>query len=165
MKALFVLVLMLGLALPCAPALARPASVDATSTAACGARKRRGRRRRRKPRPTKKTNAQPANSPAKSDAAKAGPGGEEAPDAGDADLTGLDESKGSGTAAPQAGGGLRRSNRMEFDARLVKGQTATSGAVYLFQRAPRKLPPLLKMHQSYLDRIVEPIFGKTDDKE
>ena len=32
---------------------------------------------------------------------------------------------------------LQRSNRMELDARLVRGEAARSGAVYLFQRAPR----------------------------
>ncbi|RMG16427.1 MAG: hypothetical protein D6729_10870 [Deltaproteobacteria bacterium] len=49
---------------------------------------------------------------------------------------------------------------MEFDARLVQGQTAQSGAVYLFNRAPRRLPPLVELRQSYLDRIVVPVLGK-----
>ena len=61
-------------------------------------------------------------------------------------------------------GSLRRSDRMEFDARLVRGQKATSGAVYLFQRAPRALPPLVVLEQSYLDRIVEPVLG-TEKRE
>ncbi|MDF1562011.1 MAG: hypothetical protein P1V51_03160 [Deltaproteobacteria bacterium] len=87
-------------------------------------------------------------------------------DSGEGDLTGLSEGEEGGGAAPPPGASLRRSNRMEFDARLVKGQTATSGAVYLFQRAPRKLPPLLSMRQSYLQQIVEPVLGKdVQDKE
>jgi hypothetical protein len=61
--------------------------------------------------------------------------------------------------AQEETGSLRRSDRMEFDARLVRGQKATSGAVYLFQRAPRPLPPLVVLEQSYLDRIVEPVLG------
>ena len=54
---------------------------------------------------------------------------------------------------------LQRSNRMELDARVVRGETARSGAVYLFQRAPRRLPPLVGLHQSYLDEIVVPLLG------
>ncbi|MCP4197283.1 MAG: hypothetical protein GY762_09045 [Proteobacteria bacterium] len=56
-------------------------------------------------------------------------------------------------------GALRRSNRMEFDERLVKGQAAKSGAVYLFKRVPRRLPGLVPMRRSYRRRIVEPVLG------
>ncbi len=56
-------------------------------------------------------------------------------------------------------GGLRRSGRMEFDERLIKGQAAKSGAVYLFKRIPRHLPGLVPMRRSYRSRIVEPILG------
>jgi hypothetical protein len=56
-------------------------------------------------------------------------------------------------------GSLRRSNRMEFDERLVKGQAAKSGAVYLFKRVPRRLPGLVPMRRSYRRRIVEPVLG------
>ncbi len=52
-----------------------------------------------------------------------------------------------------------RSGRMEFDARLVKGETAKSGAVYLFKREPRALPPLVPLRRSFRSRIVEPILG------
>ena len=57
-------------------------------------------------------------------------------------------------------GSVRRSNRMEFDERLVKGQAAKSGAVYLFERAPRRLPGLVPMRRSYRKRIVEPVLGE-----
>ena len=57
---------------------------------------------------------------------------------------------------------LRRSNRMEFDGRLVKGEKA-AGAVYLFQRAPRRLPPLLKLKRDQLDRIVLPVLKRPAD--
>ena len=54
---------------------------------------------------------------------------------------------------------LQRSNRLEFDARLIQGQLAKSGAIFLFDRAPRALPPLLKLKRSYLDEIVEAELG------
>ncbi len=58
-----------------------------------------------------------------------------------------------------AKGALRRSGRMEFDERLVKGQAAKSGAIYLFKRTPRRLPGLVPMRRSYRRRIVQPILG------
>ncbi len=66
----------------------------------------------------------------------------------------------------QAGGegSLRRSGRMEFDERLVKGQAAKSGAVYLFKRVPRRLPGLVPMRRSYRRRIVEPVLGERELK-
>lgn len=48
---------------------------------------------------------------------------------------------------------------MELDARLVRGETPRAGAVYLFQRAPRALPPLIRLDQSYLGDIVWPVLG------
>jgi hypothetical protein len=54
---------------------------------------------------------------------------------------------------------LRRSNRMELDARLIQGSTPEAGAVYLFQRAPRNLPALVRLRQSYLAEIVTPVLG------
>ncbi len=61
-------------------------------------------------------------------------------------------------------GSLRRSGRMEFDERLVKGQAAKSGAVYLFKRTPRRLPGLVPMRRSYRRRIVEPVLGERELK-
>jgi|GEM_PF-1455100 len=62
-------------------------------------------------------------------------------------------------AGEQNLGGLRRSNSMEFDARLVTGERPQAGAVYLFQRAPRQLPALVKLRQSYLRDIIDPVLG------
>ena len=53
---------------------------------------------------------------------------------------------------------IKRSEEMEFDARVVQGQR-TEGAVYLFQRTQRPLPPLLKFQRDYLQAIVTPVFG------
>jgi hypothetical protein len=61
-------------------------------------------------------------------------------------------------------GALRSSRRMEFDERLVKGQAAKSGAVYLFKRIPRRLPGLVPLRRSYRRRIVEPVLGGTELK-
>ena len=63
------------------------------------------------------------------------------------------------TPADQTQVPLRRSNRLEFDERLIKGQTASSGAVYLFTRTPRALPALVPLRRSYRKRIVEPVLG------
>lgn len=65
---------------------------------------------------------------------------------------------------PGGDGALRRSNVMEFDARLVQGETPKAGAVYIFQRAPRRLPQLVRLRQSYLDQIVEPVLGAEKEK-
>lgn len=54
---------------------------------------------------------------------------------------------------------LRRSNRMEFDARLIRGETAGSGAVFLFQRAPRALPSMVKTRSSYLQGTIDDVLG------
>ncbi len=56
------------------------------------------------------------------------------------------------------GGSLRRSGRMDFDERLVKGQGARSGAVYLFKRTPRKLPELVALRTTYRERILQPVL-------
>jgi hypothetical protein len=67
--------------------------------------------------------------------------------------TGGDEGGGSGSS-------LRRSSHMEFDARLVRGETAGSGAVILFDRGHRELPPLIKRRSRFLDDTIEPVLGR-----
>jgi hypothetical protein len=54
---------------------------------------------------------------------------------------------------------VQRSDEMEFDARVIQGQRA-EGAVYLFQRASRPLPPLLVYRKNYLSSIVTPVFSR-----
>jgi hypothetical protein len=66
--------------------------------------------------------------------------------------------------AEEVEGTLQRSNRMEFDERLIRGQTAASGAVYLFDRAPRELPGLVPLRRSYREEIVEPVLGDRELK-
>jgi len=83
-------------------------------------------------------------------------------------LEGGGEAEGETGGILERGGGeagsVRRSNRMEFDERLVKGQAAKSGAVYLFKRVPRRLPGLVPMRRSYRKRIVEPVLGERELK-
>jgi hypothetical protein len=60
-----------------------------------------------------------------------------------------------------AGGGnptLQRGQRLEFDGRLVQGQTARSGAVYLFERARSELRSMVRERQSYREEIVRSVF-------
>lgn len=60
---------------------------------------------------------------------------------------------------------LQRGNRMEFDARLIRGETAGSGAVFLFQRAPRALPSMVKTRTSYLSETVQDVLGDQGTQE
>lgn len=67
-------------------------------------------------------------------------------------------------AQSQMSGGLRRGNRMEFDARLIRGETAGSGAVFLFQRAPRPLPSMVPLRTSYLHETIDQRLGQRYSK-
>ena len=63
----------------------------------------------------------------------------------------------------QGGGGgatLQRSDRMEFDARLIRGERA-SGAVFLFQRAPRELPSMVERRKTFLEASVRSVLGQS----
>ena len=66
-----------------------------------------------------------------------------------------------GKESGAVGGGnpaLQRGTRLEFDGRLVQGQTARSGAVYLFERARSELRSMVRERQSYRDEIVKTVF-------
>ena len=67
-----------------------------------------------------------------------------------------------GSDAGDAAPALRRSNRMDFDGRLIKGEKA-KGSVYLFQRAQRRLPPLLTLERDGINRIVYPVLRRNAD--
>jgi hypothetical protein len=69
--------------------------------------------------------------------------------------------EGVGKENSAVGGGnpmLQRGQRLEFDGRLVQGQTARSGAVYLFERARSDLRSMVRERQSYRDEIVRTVF-------
>ena len=61
--------------------------------------------------------------------------------------------------------GMRHSRHMEFDARLVRGETAGSGAVVLFDRGERQLPRLTRLRESFLRATIEPVLGKFRGRE
>jgi hypothetical protein len=63
-------------------------------------------------------------------------------------------------SAPVGGGNpaLQRGQRLEFDGRLVQGQTARSGAVYLFERARSELRSMVRERRSYRDEIIRTVF-------
>jgi hypothetical protein len=54
---------------------------------------------------------------------------------------------------------LRRGNRMEFDARLIRGESAGSGAVFLFERGQRPLPSMINKRKSFLRDTVGSVLG------
>ncbi|WP_133621826.1 hypothetical protein [Bradymonas sediminis] len=64
-----------------------------------------------------------------------------------------------GEADTSATPSLRRGNRMEFDARLIRGESAGSGAVFLFQRAQRPLPSMINKRNSFLRDTVDTLLG------
>ncbi|AKU92132.1 hypothetical protein [Vulgatibacter incomptus] len=72
------------------------------------------------------------------------------------------------TEPVEAGGGdgqaLRRGERVEFDARLIQGQTAKAGAVYLFERVSSDLSSMVRERRSYRREIVEEVFPQETDR-
>jgi hypothetical protein len=73
----------------------------------------------------------------------------------------------SGGAAGDDSRALKRGERIEFDARLIQGQTAKAGAVYLFERASSNLRSMVKDRVSFREKIVRTVFpaGKDPPKE
>ncbi|MBW2731184.1 MAG: hypothetical protein JRH20_02260 [Deltaproteobacteria bacterium] len=61
-------------------------------------------------------------------------------------------------AAPAADGALRRGARVEFDGRLVQGQTAKSGAIYLFARMRSELRSMVAERNSYRKEILRTVY-------
>lgn len=59
---------------------------------------------------------------------------------------------------PEAGSAIKRGERIEFDERLMQGQTARAGALYLFDRKPSDLRSMVRERESYRGEIVREIF-------
>ena len=64
-----------------------------------------------------------------------------------------------GTAAPRASAEAGREvveheSRIEFDERMVRGQTA-AGAIFLFERSPSELKSIVEIPTSFRERTVE----------
>ena len=63
-------------------------------------------------------------------------------------------------AATPDTGELRRGARVEFDGRLVQGQTAKSGAIYLFARKRSELRSMVKERENYRKEILRTVFPR-----
>jgi hypothetical protein len=63
-------------------------------------------------------------------------------------------------AAPQAAGGTpqRGPTRIDFDDRLIQGQSNKSGAVYLYDRKELKIRSMIKKRESFRDEIVGSLY-------
>jgi len=68
--------------------------------------------------------------------------------------------------AADAGDGqeLRRGEKVEFDARLIQGQTAKAGAVFLFERVSSDLSSMVKERRSYRQEIIEEVFPQETNR-
>jgi hypothetical protein len=58
---------------------------------------------------------------------------------------------------PTDPGALQRGGRVEFDGRLVQGQTAKSGAIYLFARQRTDLRSMVRERESYRKEVLRSV--------
>ena len=58
-------------------------------------------------------------------------------------------------------GNLRRGGRVEFDGRLVQGQTAKSGAIYLFARKRSQLRSMVQERVEYRKEILRTVYPRS----
>ncbi len=63
-------------------------------------------------------------------------------------------------AAPREA--AQRESRIEFDERLVQGQTA-AGAIYLFQRGEGELRTMVRVPESFKDRTIRQVYPETTE--
>lgn len=63
------------------------------------------------------------------------------------------EAKPQGSAPPQRG-----PTRIDFDDRLVQGQTNRSGSVYLYDRKELKTRSMVKKRESFREQIVDAVY-------
>ena len=153
----------------------RPTETTASRGTGKGARQHAGKRRGRAAKKTRKSKKKPdakPDKPAEDDkteepASEQGNGGSsEAASVGSklrkSAAEGLEPKPTLGAEGVMTGGGLRQNTRMEFDARVVRGETAGSGAVILFERGPRHLAPLTKKRTRFLDETIEGVLGKEE---
>lgn len=60
-------------------------------------------------------------------------------------------------AGTQQATGFKRPSRMEFDERLIMGQSLKSGAVYLFERKDNEIQSMLRIRKDYRKELLQPI--------
>ncbi len=61
-------------------------------------------------------------------------------------------------AAQQGAVPQRGPTRLDFDDRLVQGQTNRAGSVYLYDRKELKPEPMVKKRDSFRDAIIESVY-------
>jgi hypothetical protein len=63
-------------------------------------------------------------------------------------------------AGGDAGGapGVRGPTRIDFDDRLIQGQTNKSGAVYLYDRKELKIRSMIKKRENFRDEIIGSLY-------
>lgn len=99
---------------------------------------------------------------------KTAPDREPAPEEGEAQPA-PDPAPGAAPAAAPAGKAdedgrsLQRGERVEFDARLIQGQTAKAGAVYLFARVPTNLKSMVRERTTFREKIVRTVYPDQED--
>lgn len=64
-----------------------------------------------------------------------------------------------GGAGPADPGNLQRGGRVEFDGRLVQGQSAKSGAIYLFARQRTDLKSMVRERENYRKEILRTVYS------
>ena len=52
---------------------------------------------------------------------------------------------------------LKRARHMEFDERLIMGQSLKSGALYLFERKDSEIQTMLKVRRDYRQELLAPL--------
>jgi hypothetical protein len=52
---------------------------------------------------------------------------------------------------------LKRARHMEFDERLIMGQSLKSGALYLFERKDSEIQTMLKVRRDYREELLAPL--------
>ena len=52
---------------------------------------------------------------------------------------------------------LKRARHMEFDERLIMGQSLKSGALYLFERKDSEIQSMLKIRRDYRQELLAPL--------
>jgi hypothetical protein len=68
-----------------------------------------------------------------------------------------------GAKGDEEGRSLQRGERVEFDARLIQGQTAKAGAVYLFARVPTNLKSMVRERTTFREKIVRTVYPDQED--
>ena len=53
---------------------------------------------------------------------------------------------------------LKRGERVEFDGRIIEGQTAAQGAIYLFERLPSELRSMVLERRSFRAEVLETLY-------